>query len=254
LKDLAIIILAAGQGKRMKNPDLPKVLVELNGKPLLGHVLDQANVLEPKKIVNVIGHFKEKVIDYVNSLSNNTNSEISYAYQEEQLGTGHAVNMAKESLRDFVGNVLILCGDVPLLQAGTLISFIKEHENSYSKLSVLSAIAPNPFGYGRIIRDAKGEFQKIVEEKDANVHEQKTDEINSGIYIVDAKILFDTLSEVENNNAQNEYYLTDIVKISKNKNMQVNAVKGVIFDELMGVNSQEDLQIAEKYYQENFAN
>lgn len=250
MKELAIIILAAGQGKRMKNPELPKVLVELSGKPLIGHVIEQALKLKPKKIVNIIGHFREKVIDYVDGLDINDNS---YAVQEEQLGTGHAVNMAKPNLLDFNGDILILCGDVPLLQSNTLYSFIKEHNKSGSLLSVLTADTSNPFGYGRIIRGEDGSLEKIVEQKDATEEEAKTKEINSGVYVVSSNYLFNSLAKVKSNNAQNEYYLTDIVKIINEEGHKVNAIKGVGFDELMGVNSPEDLEKAETYYKENLA-
>lgn len=247
MKDLAIIILAAGQGKRMKNPELPKVLVELSGKPLLGHVLNQALKLKPKKVVNIIGHYREKVIDYVDGLNIDVNS---YAVQNEQLGTGHAVNMAKPNLINFKGNILILCGDVPLLQSKTLKNFIEQHINSGSSLSVLSAETPNPFGYGRIIRAENGNLEKIVEQKDATENEAKTNEINSGVYVVNSNNLFDSLAKIKSNNAQNEYYLTDIVKIIKEEGFKVSAFKGVEFDELMGVNSPEDLEKAEVYYKE----
>jgi UDP-N-acetylglucosamine diphosphorylase/glucosamine-1-phosphate N-acetyltransferase len=244
-KSLAVVILAAGKGKRMKNPDLPKVLVPLTGKPLLGHVLDKVSPLEPSKTVIVIGHLKEKVIDYVNGLGRDN---MSFAVQSEQLGTGHAVDMAREELADFDGNVLILAGDVPLLTSKTLMAFSQNHDETGSDCSVLSTTAPDPTGYGRIIRDGEGNFLRITEHKDASEEEREVDEINSGIFCVDCKKLFDSLAKVDNKNAQGEYYLTDIIDILRGENAVVTAWNGADFDELQGVNNVDDLKRAEEAY------
>ena len=156
--DIAVVILAAGQGKRMKNPELPKVLVSLNDKPLLGYVLDSVKKLEPSKTVIIIGHKREKVRDFCNRHYSN----IEFAIQEEQLGTGHAVDQARENLADFSGDVLILAGDVPLLTYNTLLKFSELHNNAASKLSVMTTTAPDPKGYGRIVRDADNNFMRIL--------------------------------------------------------------------------------------------
>lgn len=242
---LAVVILAAGLGKRMKNPELPKVLAEMAGKPLIGHVLEETNKLSPDKIVIVVGYHREKVIDYVKSLDIDN---IEYVVQEEQLGTGHAVDQARENLKDFDGSVLILAGDVPLLSSGTLKKLINWHITENDILTVLSTNAPDPTGYGRIVRDQSGKFQKITEQKDASEEELKLHEVNSGVFILARKPLFDSLSKVNNNNAQGEYYLTDIVEILKEENQIVKAYCGAKFEELQGVNSPEQLEKAEQVY------
>lgn len=239
--NLTIIVLAAGKGKRMNNPDLPKVLAELSNKPLLKHVLDKFEKLNPVKSIIVVGHQKQKVIDYCNSL----NINIQFAHQDEQLGTGHAVIMCKSILEDYDGNVLILAGDVPLIRKSTIENFIDIHNSNQSVLSVLTTIAPNPTGYGRIIRNKDGDFERIVEHKDSTEIEKEIDEINSGIFLVDSIQLFKALDNVKNTNAQKEYYLTDIVAIMKSWNEKVWAFNLAAFDELQGVNNSDDLKLAE---------
>ena len=233
-KNFSVVILAAGKGKRMNNPDLPKVLVELAGKPLLGHVLDQVNEISADNTVVVVGHKKEKVISFV---ENNYNGNISCVEQNEQLGTGHAVDQAEPVLKDYPGDTLILCGDVPLLKASTLQNFIDFHNQQNADVTVLSTKIDNPFGYGRIVRDSEGNFLKITEEKDADEEEKKINEINSGVYILNTASLFESLKKVSNNNAQGEYYLTDIIDILRGKNANVQAWAGAEFNELQGVNS-----------------
>jgi bifunctional UDP-N-acetylglucosamine pyrophosphorylase / glucosamine-1-phosphate N-acetyltransferase len=243
-KDLAVIVLAAGQGKRMNNPDKAKVMSEIYGKPLIGHVLEKAKMLTDKEIVVIVGYKKNDVIEYIDKAGFN----VSFIEQEEQLGTGHAVNQARKNFNDFNGDVLILCGDVPNLSYETLKEFTLEHLNNNSNVSVLSAITKNPKGYGRIIRDENGNFIKIVEEKDADRNEKEVREINSGVFLVNSKLLFSSLLKLSNNNAQNEYYLTDIVGILKNEGARVFAFAGAEFEELLGVNSPEELSRAEEYY------
>jgi UDP-N-acetylglucosamine diphosphorylase/glucosamine-1-phosphate N-acetyltransferase len=247
MEKTAIVILAAGKGKRMKNPNLPKVLIPLKSKPLIGHVLHTAFELDPEKIVLIIGHLKESVIDFVKGMNSRI---IEYAVQERQLGTGHAVAQAEDALKDFQGDVLILCGDVPLLRSTTLKKFIEEHKSAGSDVSVLTAEAPDPTGYGRIVRDAEGNFIKITEEKDATEEEKKITEFNSGVFFVESVLLFDALRQVSNENAQGEYYLTDIIDIARNRGKKTCAFKLADFDEMQGVNSPEDLERAEKKYEE----
>lgn len=241
-KALAVAILAAGKGKRMKNDELPKVMVPLEGKPLVEYVLEQAGALNPEKIVLIVGHLKEKVIEHINK-SQYKNAE--FAVQESQLGTGHAVAQAEKSLADFEGDALILCGDVPLLSADTLRKFIRESKGAAA--SVLTTKAPDPTGYGRIIRNDAGEFVKIVEQKDANEDENLVDEINSGVFLVESGKLFESLKSVSNKNAQSEYYLTDIIEILRSSGEKVRAVCAAKFEELQGVNSPEDLEKARQY-------
>ena len=240
---LAVVILSAGKGTRMKDLTKPKVLFEVAEKPMLGYIIEVSKELNPEKVIPVVGYMKEKVIDFCKTNFNYVNE---FALQEEQLGTGHAVMQAENILSDFDGDVLILAGDVPLLTLETLQRFKEQHILINSICSVLSTKAPKPFGYGRIIRDANGDFQKITEEKDATDTERKIDEINSGIFLVNSKDLFSALNKINTNNAQSEYYLTDIIAILREENKSVNAFCLAEFDELQGVNSKDDLTIVEK--------
>jgi NDP-sugar pyrophosphorylase family protein len=240
---LTVAILAAGKGTRMNVPDLPKVLVPMNNKPLLGYVLETIEQLKSSKTVVILGHEKEKVNKF---LSQNSFSNIKTVLQEPQLGTGHAVDQTRSELIESNSDVMILCGDVPLITLETLNSFIKYHNDNNSSLTVLSAIAPNPTGYGRIIRDDNNNFVRIVEQKDANEIEKSVNEINSGTYIVKSELLFSALERINNSNAQGEYYLTDIVEIIKNDGYEVMAYPTSNIDEIQGINSIDDLKLAEE--------
>jgi UDP-N-acetylglucosamine diphosphorylase/glucosamine-1-phosphate N-acetyltransferase len=245
MKNLAVVILAAGKGKRMNNPNLSKVMALLAGKPLIQHVLQEVSHISPKFTYLIVGHQKESVINFVQNLDlPNT----FFVEQVEQLGTGHAVDQTEPFLREFDGDVLILCGDVPLLKSSTMQSFIDKHYSESADVTVLSTYADLPKGYGRIIRDSNGKFQKITEEKDANDKEKLVNEINSGVYILKADLLFKSLKNVSNNNSQGEYYLTDIIDIINKSGKKVEAYAGAKFEELQGVNSPEDLERIEGYY------
>ncbi len=240
---LAVIILAAGKGKRMLNPDLPKVLAQLDHKPLIDYVLNLTNKLSPKRIVVVVGFHKEQVIEHVHSLGQ---EKVEYAIQHEQLGTGHAVMSAREKLENFDGDILILAGDVPMIRYSTIKKFINLHIEALSKVSVLSTIAPDPIGYGRIIRDENDNFLCIVEEKDADDGQKFINEINSGIFLVNSRLLFSSLEKIGNRNAQNEYYLTDIIKVIRDWGYPVHAINCSDFAELQGINTIQDLTQAEQ--------
>lgn len=237
----AVVILAAGKGKRMKNPNASKVMHLLNGKPLIEYVVNQALSLSPQKIVVIVGHCKDSVIDYISSKF----EKIQFAEQTEQLGTGHAVAQASSLLANFDGNILILSGDVPLLKSSTLYDFVTSHREGNYDLSVLSVETDAPFGYGRIVRDSFGKFQKIIEEKDASEQEKLINEINSGIYFLNAQLLFDVLKSIGNRNSQGEYYLTDIVEILNSKGNTINCFIGANANEIQGINSPDDLIKAE---------
>ena len=256
------IILAAGLGKRMENAEIPKVLATINDNstnsknPLIYYVLKTAFEINPEKICLIVGHKREVLIDYVeNDLTkkfnflvnkNDIQNKIVFAIQAEQLGTGHAAFCAKNNFSDFDGNILILSGDVPLLKSETLFSFIKNHNLQSADISVLSANAENPYGYGRIVRDLNNNFEEIIEEKDASENQKQIKEINSGVYFLDSNLLFDLLSKVENSNNQNEYYLTDIIKIGKISGKKVIAQNIAQIDEIQGINTPQQLQEIEK--------
>lgn len=241
-KKFSIIILAAGLGKRMNNPQFPKVMAQLAGRPLIGYVLETAGKLNPEKIVLIVGHGRELVIEYVTNLHL---GNISFAVQEQQLGTGHAAAQAESDLSGFDGNVLILSGDVPMVQSNTLLEFIENHGLNEADASVLTTIAPIPKGYGRVIRTQDGNFVKITEDKDATEEEKQISEINSGIYFIKSPLLFSSLRELKNNNAQGEYYLTDIIEILRNKNYKVKACCLDAFDQMQGINTVAELETLE---------
>ncbi|MFH1050068.1 MAG: sugar phosphate nucleotidyltransferase [bacterium] len=243
---LVVIILAAGQGKRMLNPSKAKVMVNLAGKPLIEYVAERALQLS-KKIYIIVGYQKQSVIKFINSLEKGCQPVFEIVEQKEQLGTGHAVAQTETYLKDFKGDVLILCGDVPNLSLNTLNRFIGKHISTNADVSVLSTVCDNTFGYGRIIRNEQNRFLKITEEKDANPDERQVKEINSGVYIIKSELLFPALKKISNSNSQGEYYLTDIIEILEKEGANVHAFAVAEFDELQGVNSPEDLKKAEEY-------
>ena len=229
--ELKAIVLAAGEGTRMKSK-LPKVLHKVCGQTMLKHVIDAVNNSGIEECIVVVGHEAEKVKE---SLS----SEIKTVLQEEQLGTGHAVMMAYDNIRE--GIILVLCGDGPLITEGTLRAMIDYHRKGDFGATVLTADLPNPKGYGRIIRDAGDRLQKIVEEKDATVQEKSITEINSGIYCFDGSTLRDVLPKLGNDNIQKEYYLTDVLPIMRNMGFKTGIYKTQNYEEIMAINSKGQL-------------
>lgn len=236
------IILAAGKGTRMKSKQY-KVLHEVMGKAMVDHVVTEVEKLSPKLIVTVVGHGAKEV---QNLLKERTN----YVMQEQQLGTGHAVLQVEDLLEDKDGMTLVVCGDTPLLTAETLESLFKTHEKSQAKATILTAHMDNPFGYGRIIRDDSGNVIKIVEQKDATPEEEKVCEINTGTYCFDNQMLFEMLHLVGNDNAQNEYYLPDVIELLKDRGETVSAYKMDDVSESLGVNDRVALAKASKLMQE----
>lgn len=235
---LETIILAAGKGTRMKS-DLPKVLHPVSGKSMIEHVLDVADESGVDKHCVVAGFKKDLVID---ALSNRSN--VNYAIQIEQNGTANAVLCAKDSIVDLDSTLLILCGDTPLLKSETIKGFVEKYNAGREGIIVLSCNFEDSTGYGRIVRD-QGEFVKIQEDKDCSFEEKKIKEINTGIYLGKASIVFEALASVGNDNAQGEYYLTDILTIAKANGHRVESVVMGHEDEFLGVNSQEQLKLAE---------
>ncbi len=239
---LAVVILAAGKGTRMKSP-LPKVLHLLGGEPLIIHVLETALSLKPKEILTVIGH-KALLVEKVLS-----SYAVKKVLQDEQLGTGHAVQVTEPYLADFEGNVLVLCGDVPLIRPKTLEDLYSLHRESGAAVTVLTAEVSEPRGYGRIIRNEEGLVDRIVEEKDASPFERAVKEINTGTYVFEKGFLFEALKKIRPDNVQNEYYLTDVVALARSEGRKVAALKVSDETEILGVNSQFDLARAEKVFQ-----
>ena len=229
------IILAAGEGKRMKS-NTAKPLQQAAGKALVEWVTDTATQAGSDENIVVIGHKAEDVKAYLGD-------RVTYAYQHEQLGTGHAVRCAKDFLGE-EGQTLILFGDTPLITAETLKKLREHHIASGNTVTVLSAMVEDPTGYGRIIRDADGNFVKSVEHKDATEAELASREINSGMYIFDTKELREALDLIQPNNAQGEYYLPDTLTIIKEKGLKVDAYALDDPEDITGVNDQEQLAAA----------
>ena len=231
------IILAAGKGTRMKSK-LPKVVHKVCGKEMVNHVIDISKKAGVNDVVVILGH-ESDVVEKL--LPDNT----KIAMQKEQLGTGHAVMMARDNISDD-DTIVVLCGDTPLIQEDTLKRLFDYHKENNYFATVLTTEVDNPTGYGRIIRDENGHLLKIVEQKDANEEEKATKEINSGIYCFNGKELRESLGSLSNNNAQGEYYLTDVMEILRKQGLKVGAYKGSTIEELMGVNSRIELSQAEK--------
>lgn len=231
------IILAAGKGTRMKSKH-PKVVHKVCGKEMVNHVIDVSKKSGVKDVVVILGHESETVKESIPS-----DSQI--AMQTEQLGTGHAVKMAKEYINDD-DTIVVLCGDTPLVKEDTLRRLFAYHVEKGYVATVLTTKVDNPTGYGRIIRDNHEDLLKIVEQKDASEEEKLVNEINSGIYCFDGKSLREALDLIDNNNAQGEYYLTDTIKIMRDRGEKVGAYNGSTIEELMGVNSRVELSKAEE--------
>ncbi|HEY5673221.1 MAG TPA: bifunctional UDP-N-acetylglucosamine diphosphorylase/glucosamine-1-phosphate N-acetyltransferase GlmU [Malonomonas sp.] len=232
-RNLAAVILAAGQGTRMKS-DLPKVLHPVAGKPMLSHVVQTARALNALPIIPVVGHGADLVRNALDS------DQLVFVQQVEQLGTGHALQCAEAALKGFTGDLLLLCGDVPLLRDTTLKELLAHHRQSLACVSILTTQMADPTGYGRIIRGANG-VERIVEEKDASSSERQVNEINTGIYLFQAPQVFDFLQQLDNQNAQGEYYLTDVVAVACQAGERVEALLIDDAEEAMGINDRVQL-------------
>ena len=238
MEGVATIILAAGKGTRMKS-DLVKVLHPLLGLPMLAYPMDLSlDGIQSEKTIVVVGYQANQIKDRFED------RRVLFSLQEEQLGTGHAVMQALPLLQGFTGTVLILCGDVPLVKEETALSFIQDFQKSKATLSVMTVIVENPFGYGRILRDSNGWLERIVEEKDARDQERAIREINTGIYCVRAPFLAEGLNEIGKENAQGEYYLTDLVEIANKRGLRCSAYPVGDPMEVMGINTRVDLAMA----------
>ncbi len=236
MSKLKAVILAAGKGTRMKS-DLPKVVHRIEDKCLVDYAIDAAIGAGAEDICLVVGYKNEVVKESI------CHTNVQFALQEEQLGTGHAVKCAKDFLGE-EGQTLILFGDTPLITAETLKRLSEYHKKNGNAVTVLSAMVDDPTGYGRIIRDAEGRFVKSVEHKDANEVELQSHEINSGMYIFETKELKEALEKITPNNAQGEYYLPDTLTIIKEKGLNVDAFALEDAEDITGVNDQEQLAAA----------
>ena len=231
----AAIILAAGKGKRMKS-DLPKVLHEIDGRPMVRMVIDTLIDMKFDRIVVVIGHkgelVRQALADY----------PVEFAWQREQLGTGHAIMMTRDILGEFDGTTLVAAGDVPFLSAASIDRLFAMHAKHGAAGTCLSALFDDPTGYGRIVRDGDSEMLKeIIEHKDASDEVRAIKEINSGTFCFDNLRLFESLDQIDRNNVQGEYYLTDTIKVMHDSGLRVAVIPAENPDEVLGVNSVEQL-------------
>ena len=239
-RDRAVVIMAAGQGKRMKDPTRAKVMHELNGQPMIHYVVDLAYDLRAQRVVLIVGHQRETVTGYVAG----SHPDVLSAVQEQQLGTGHAVMQAEEALAGFDGDVVVLSGDVPLLTASTMQNLFYHHSSTGAVATILTAVVADPAGYGRIIRNSEGFVEKIVEHRDAGPEELRVREINSGIYVFQKARLFEGLRHINTENTQHEYYLTDVFGYFWKKQWSVSALVVDKPDEIHGINTVDQLEQA----------
>jgi UDP-N-acetylglucosamine diphosphorylase/glucosamine-1-phosphate N-acetyltransferase len=238
-KALAVVVLAAGKGTRMKSP-LAKVLQPLKNQPLLYYVLESLVPLNPDFSVLVVG-FQSRTVK-----KSFSDRGLIFVEQKEQLGTGHAAQQAKSALLDFSGDVLVVCGDMPLIKPQTLIDLVNRHREKKSACTVLTLKSSEKKDFGLVIRDEQGSVSKIVEFKDASEDEKKVDEFNSGVYCFDKHLFFKVLSENGNNNIQKEYYLTDTIQYIVSSGFVIETEQIKDTTQLLGINTQEDLCLAEK--------
>lgn len=241
-RKFAAVIMAAGKGTRMKDPNRAKVMYEVLGKPMIHYVLDLAYNLDADRVITIVGYQRELVTAFLRQ----EHPDVEVCVQAEQLGTGHAVRQAQELLDGFEGDVLVLSGDVPLLTVGSLRELIAHHRATGAVATILTADFADPAGYGRIIRNADGSVKMIVEHRDASEAERTIREINSGIYLFDRARLFDGLVHIRPHNAQNEYYLTDVFEHFWKHHWTVSALKASHPDEIRGVNTVDQLDEAKE--------
>ena len=246
-KPLNVLVMAAGLGTRMKS-NRAKVLHELGGRPLIAHVVRTAQTLGPKTILVIVGHQAEEV---ENAVLAEIGELASFAIQAQQRGTGDAVESARSQLEDSDSLVLLLSGDVPLIRAETLQKLIEHHRAANAACTILGVRLENPTGYGRIIRDDQGQFEKIVEQKDASEEERKVREINSGIYCFESRDLFEALKRVEPTNKQGEYYLTAVAEILNSSGRKVEVFTHTDSREVSGINTRAELAEFENLLRRN---
>ncbi len=237
--DVGIIILAAGKGTRMKS-DMPKVLHKVAGKSMIMHVIETAKKITPDNIHVVVGHKSDDVKKEISKYC-----KVNFAEQKQLIGTGDAVKSAIPGMDDPIKKILVLCGDVPLIQEKTIKNLIDKHKENCAKVSVLAVDLDDPTGYGRIVLDDQNNMLCIREEADTNADEKKIKTINTGIYCFEKESLVSALEEIKPDNNQAEYYLTDIVEIAQKKNEKIMVVKMNDYRQVIGVNTLADLNMVE---------
>lgn len=245
-RKLVAIILAAGMGTRM-NSQTPKVLHRICGTPMIDHVLSSLRTLDVSQTYVVTGHMHAEVEKHVGHRA-------QCVLQKERLGTAHAVMQVVRFIKDFDGDILVMCGDAPLITTDTVDSLVARRRSHHTACAVLTTNLENPRGYGRIVRNRDGTVRKIVEEKDTNTYEEKIREINTGTYCFDGKSLLRALKDVANDNAQKEFYLTDTVEILNGYGLEVEAQVADDPTEVVGVNSRRDLAQAERFLRQRIIN
>ncbi len=238
MKDVVAIVLAAGEGTRMIS-SIPKVLHKICGKPMIMHVIDTIYEAGIKDLFIITGYKEPEVREIVKKYG-------TCITQEKRLGTAHAVKQAEPYLKGFKGDIIVMCGDTPLITSKTLKKIIRRRRTHHSACTVLTTILDDPTGYGRIVRNRDQTVRKIVEEKDTNIYEAEIKEINTGTYCFYAPDLFEVLPQIKNDNAQKEYYLTDAIYLFYKQGKEVEAVITEDAGEAIGVNSRQDLARAEK--------
>jgi len=241
-KRLAVVIMAAGKGTRMNNPNMAKVMYTINHRPMVDYVVDLALQLRSSRTVVVVGWKKDSIIHHFAPL----HKPVVFVEQSPQLGTGHAVMQAEPELRGFHGDVLVLSGDVPLLSHMTALSLIDHHRMHGASATVLAARFEDPTGYGRILRKPDGSVTGIMEHKDATEEQRKIKEVNSGIYVFDKERLFEGLQHIKRSNTQQEYYLTDVFAYFWKHRLAVHAVTAQDVREIHGVNTPAQLDEARR--------
>ena len=241
IQGIAVVIMAAGKGTRMKDPSKVKVMYEILGKPMIHYVVDLAYKLKADRVIVIVGYQREAVINYISK----SHPQIEIAVQADQLGTGHAIMQAENALKEYHGEVIVLSGDVPLLTAASMQQLIAHHFQTQAAATILTAHIDDPTGYGRIIRNDDDSVKKIIEHKDATEEERTVKEINSGIYIFNRQKLFDGLQHITPHNVQKEYYLTDVFEYFWKHHWRVSALKAACVDEIRGINTIEQLREAE---------
>jgi UDP-N-acetylglucosamine diphosphorylase/glucosamine-1-phosphate N-acetyltransferase len=234
-KNVAVIILAAGMGTRMKS-DKAKVLHEVQGRPMIHYVVETARKIAGDDVILVVGNQAQEV----RAIISNT-AELLFAYQEEQLGTGHAVLCALPQIPEHCDQVIILCGDVPLIQPETIAALVEDHLRARRDVSLLAVEMDNPSGYGRVLLDDNRQISAIIEEADANADQKRIKLINSGIYCIDKAFLLQALPEIRPDNAQGELYLTDIMSIGYQEKRNMGVVVGTNCQQIIGINNCQDL-------------